>query len=123
MTAQDQRFRHEQHLRRRADFARTYARRSTAADGWLLVFACPNDLPYTRIGASVSRKVGGAVVRNRWKRLIREAFRLNYRHMPAGVDLIVIPRSGSPPALADMETSLVRLAQRAAKKSAMRNTK
>ncbi|HVE11921.1 MAG TPA: ribonuclease P protein component [Elusimicrobiota bacterium] len=47
-----------------------------------------------RLGLSVSRKVGGAVRRNRLKRLIREAFRLNRARLKAGVDVVFYPRPG-----------------------------
>ena len=68
------------------------------------------------MGLSVSRKVGGAVVRNRWKRLLREAFRLTRPQLPAGIDLIVIPRAGTEPTLAALMESLVRLAGRLERK-------
>jgi len=45
-----------------------------------------------RIGITVSRKVGGAVVRNRIRRLFREAYRLTRDGLPTGLDLILIPR-------------------------------
>ena len=85
----DQRFRREYRIRSSRDFRRAYQRRASASDQWLLVFAHPNDTAHPRLGLSVSRKVGGAVVRNRWKRLIREAFRLSRERLPKGVDLVV----------------------------------
>lgn len=105
-------------LKKRADFARVYGRRVSASDSWLLVFASDNRLAHPRLGLSVSRKVGGAVVRNRWKRLLREAFRLARAELPTGVDLIVIPRSAAEPELQSLTKSLVRLAGRAAEKLA-----
>ena len=111
----DQRFRREYHVRRGADFQRAYRRRCRASDGQLLVFAHPNELPYPRLGLSVSRAKGNAVARNRWKRLLREAFRLSREQLPTGIDLIVIPRGGKPE-LTALQKSLCRLAQRLAEK-------
>lgn len=113
----DQRFLPEHHIRRGADFDRVYRRRVSASDRYLLVFGCPNGLTDTRLGLSVSRKVGGAIVRNRWKRLIREAFRLSRPELPAGLDLVVIPRRGKmEPELVYLRPSLCRLANRVASK-------
>jgi ribonuclease P protein component len=112
----DERFLSAHRIRRGADFRRAYQRRCTAADDLLLVFGYPNGLPHARLGLSVSRKVGGAVVRNRWKRLLREAFRLSRPQLPAGIDLIVVPRPETEPALATLVESLSRLARRLAGK-------
>jgi ribonuclease P protein component len=76
------------------------------------VFGYPNGLPHPRLGLSVSRRVGGAVLRNRWKRLIREAFRISQHQLPQGVDLVVIPRGEADPELERLAQSLVRLAKR-----------
>src|SRR5229473_2898749 len=94
-----QAFRPFEHLRRPADFKRVYDRRRSASDDWLIVYACPNGLPHLRLGLSVSRKVGPAVLRNRLRRLYREAFRLSRHEMPVGLDLVVIPRKSGVPAL------------------------
>jgi ribonuclease P protein component len=103
-------------VRRGGDFRRAYQRRSSAADQRIVVYAHPNGLDCPRLGLSVSRRVGGAIVRNRWKRLLREAFRLTRRRLPEGVDFIVIPRPDAEPKLAALLDSLPRLAERAAKR-------
>jgi ribonuclease P protein component len=59
---------------------------------YLTVLATPSEGPVTRLGIVASRKLGGAVVRNRAKRLIREVFRS--QNPPAvACDLVVIPKS------------------------------
>ncbi len=98
-----------EHLRRPADFKLVYDRRRSASDGWLIVYVRENGLPYLRLGLSVSRKFGGAVQRNRLRRLYREAFRLTRHTMPVGLDLVLIPRKPAEPTLDQLKETLPRL--------------
>src|SRR6266571_6936234 len=116
--AQDFRFRPHEHLRTPSDFRRVYERRRSASDDLLIVYACPNGLPHLRLGLSVSRKVGQATHRNRMRRLYREAFRLTRSEMPAGLDLVLIPRSPQEPTLAELKRSLPRLVKQLARQLA-----
>jgi ribonuclease P protein component len=86
-----------------------------------LIFGAANGLPHCRLGLSVSRKVGGAVLRNRWKRLIREAFRTSRPRLPEGLDLVVIPRKKDDPELCQIQNSLADLAGRIARRLARSN--
>jgi ribonuclease P protein component len=112
----DQRFPARFRIRRNGDFRRAYRRRVSAGDERLLVFGFPNGFPYPRLGLSVSRKVGGAVYRNRWKRVLREAFRRSRKAIPGGLDLVVIPRQTAAPEFQQVTQSLTCLAQRLARK-------
>lgn len=109
-------FRPHLRLRKERDFARVYQARLFAADAVLIVNAGASSLPHPRLGLSISKRVGNAVVRNRWKRLIREAFRLSQSDLPAGLDLIVRPQRDSRAELDSIRKSLVSLARRLAKK-------
>lgn len=86
----------EQRLRSAADFSRV---RQRAPRGWthplLVLYAMPNDLGRTRVGITVSRRVGKAVVRNRVRRRIREAGRLLLPRVAAGYDLVFVARPAS----------------------------
>jgi ribonuclease P protein component len=112
----DERLLRQYRLRRRGDFQRVQASDVFAADQVLVVRGCENGLPYPRLGLAVSRQVGSAVVRNRWKRLIREAFRRCRARCPAGCDFVVRPRRGARPDYPRILTSLPRLASQVAQR-------
>jgi ribonuclease P protein component len=91
------RLRPAQRVRRSADFdvARESGRRFDA--GWFLLWARKrdDDRP-ARLGVAASRAVGGAVVRNRCKRVLRELFRRHQHEIPPGTDLVISARRSLP---------------------------
>src|SRR4029079_1616073 len=102
-------FRPEHRVRKQADFDRVYAARLFAADGVLIVNTAENGLPHSRLGLSIGKIVGKAVVRNRWKRLIREAFRLSRGDLPTGFDFVVRPQKAAVAEFEPIRKSLVEL--------------
>lgn len=104
--ARDQRFRKHDHLRLRSDFARVFARKWRAGDDVLAVYVARNGLSYSRLGLSVSKKIGNAVHRNYVRRRIREAFRTSKAEIPEGFDIICVARPKATDPRRDLGCSL-----------------
>ena len=83
-------FRSDQRIRRRADFQRVYERGARVHSRYVTVFILANELDVSRLGIAATKKLGGAVQRNRAKRLIRHVFRRN--NIAPGYDIVVIPK-------------------------------
>ena len=93
----------------RSEFLAVQARGQKQHAGAYVVLTLPNQLGFPRLGVTVSSRVGNAVVRNRVKRWVREAFRAAVEALPA-VDLVVIARSQAPAAGLAAATRAVRAA-------------
>ncbi|HKB16510.1 MAG TPA: ribonuclease P protein component [Planctomycetota bacterium] len=102
-------------LRGETTFRNVFREGARARGSVLQVIARGNDLPESRLGISVARRVTrSSPERNRLKRLVREAFRLNRRRLPTGLDLVVCPLVPGPAfTLAAVAAELERLSRQA----------
>jgi ribonuclease P protein component len=83
-------FRPHERIRRRPEFQLVYERGAKMHSRYSTIFILPNAGTVGRLGIAATRKLGGAVARNRAKRLIREVFRRN--KIAPGFDVVVIPK-------------------------------
>jgi len=79
-------------LKKNWDFRRVYRYGRTVVTKNIVLYYCPNGLPYNRLGFAISKKVGKSVVRNRIKRIYREALRSFEGEIKQGYDLVIIAR-------------------------------
>ncbi len=73
-------------------FRRLYAKGSSVASRELVVYCRRNGSRENRVGITVSKKLGCAVVRNRARRRLRECYRLHETQLQAGFDLVIVAR-------------------------------
>ena len=110
-------FRPRHRLSGATNYQAAYCHGCKRSSGPLTVFVRPNGLDEHRLGLSVGRRVGPAVVRNRLKRLLREAFRLSRADLPVlaggAFDLVVVVRPHHPLPLLSYQRLLGDLAARA----------
>jgi len=118
-------------LLKSAEFDRVFSQRCSCSDGLIVVYlALRNpalgipelgnpalgDSEQPRLGLVVSRKCGNAVVRNRWKRALREAFRLVQNDLPRNLDFVVLPQRRAKPDVVRLQDSFRQLAEQAARR-------
>lgn len=100
-------------LKNNIDFRKVYDNGKSLSNKFLVMFYIKNGLSYNRVGFSTTKKLGNAIIRNRVKRLIKEAFRLNNTDMSNGYDIIFLARIRSNTAnYKDIEKSILNLLKR-----------
>ncbi len=100
-----------EHLTRKKEFERVFNEGRVFKNNEVVLYIIPNELQHSRLGLVVSKKVGNAPRRNRAKRLLREAYRLNKHLLKTHVDIIAIPRHpfSSDLKLSDVEDGFKKL--------------
>ncbi|MDR2168490.1 MAG: ribonuclease P protein component [Clostridiales bacterium] len=80
-------------LRRNCDFKKVYKSGRAKGGKYLIVFATENGLNINRLGISVSKKMGKAVRRNKFRRRIKEAYRILEPNFRPGLDIVILPKT------------------------------
>ena len=98
------------------DFRKVFAFRLKVSNSHLALYAMPNGFSFNRLGVAVGKTNAHAAVRNRIKRLLREAFRLTREQQQAqGFDLVVVPKKGCMLEIAGLKDSFMNLTLQAMK--------
>ena len=108
-------FPRQRRILKRADFRAVYDGGVRVGSRLVAIFAlaAAPERP-ARVGLTVTRKIGNSVVRNRCKRLLREAVRKHWHVLPAGLDIVLHARHGLPAAQArEVENEIARMLPKA----------
>ena len=84
---------HFNSIKKNSDFQLVYRTGKSYANKLLVMYVVKTEKPESRIGISVSKKVGNSVVRHHITRLIRESFRLHESEIKTGLDIVVVARA------------------------------
>jgi ribonuclease P protein component len=107
-------FPREARLVKRGEFDAVYRAGKRRSSSLFTVFFRANELPQSRFGVSIKKALGGAVVRNRIRRRLREIVRCHRREIPTGWDIVIHPKSAVAKApFAALAADLMRLLQSA----------
>lgn len=82
-------------LRKRYQFQRLAHHGKRVVSRWIVIESFPNQTGITRLGITVTKRFGKSHDRNRFKRIVREAFRRCQKDLPPSLDLIVKPRTNA----------------------------
>ncbi|PKM66028.1 MAG: ribonuclease P protein component [Firmicutes bacterium HGW-Firmicutes-2] len=92
------------------EFVKVYQTGKSKANKFLIMYVLKKNENSSRLGISVSKKVGNSVIRHRVKRLIKEAYRLNSKSFWPGYDIVIIARStAKDKSYKDIESALMHL--------------
>lgn len=81
-------------IKKNSDFQKVYHNGKSYGNRYLVMYVLPSEQE-TRIGISVSKKVGNSIVRHRLTRLVRECFRLNKDRLDGQLDIVVVVRAAA----------------------------
>ena len=82
-------------LRKNSEFRHVYDRGCSFANKYIVMFFIKNDLDFNRIGFATTKKLGNSVVRSKFKRRMKESFRLNTTKFKQGYDIVFLARANA----------------------------
>ena len=101
-------------MKKTKDFHNVYENGKSYANRFIVLYVWENGCSINRLGISCSKKIGNSIVRHRFSRLVREAYRLQENVFNSGLDIVVVARACAREAsFFDIQDSLIRLAGKA----------
>ncbi|WP_138160429.1 ribonuclease P protein component [Peptoniphilus catoniae] len=101
------------YLKKNIDFQRVYKKRNINGNRHITVFYRKNDLPTKRVGFTITKKIGNAVVRNKLKRRLREIYKSNFDLLKDGYDYVfVMKKSAVDLSYQDLNNSFVHICKK-----------
>ena len=101
-------------MKKTIDFRNVYSNGKSYANKYIVLYVWKNDKTVNKLGISCSKKIGNSVVRHRFARLVREAYRLHEDMFNSGLDIVVVARACARDAsFFDIEGALLSLAGKA----------
>ena len=101
-------------MKKTSDFRNVYGNGKSYANKFIVLYVWKNNSSSNKLGISCSKKIGNSVVRHRFARLVREAYRLHEDVFNSGLDIVVVARACARDAsFFDIEESLLSLAGKA----------
>lgn len=85
----------EQTLRKNSEFRHVYDKGKSFANKYIVMFFIKNNLSFNRVGFATTKKLGNSVVRSKFKRRMKESFRLNDTKFTQGYDIVFLSRANA----------------------------
>lgn len=104
------------YLKKNVEFQRVYSARCITGNKTFTLFIRKNNLDYARVGFTITKKVGNAVTRNKFKRRLRDIYRVNYNKLKPGYDYVfVLKKEAVNLSYNDLENSFLHVLRKVGK--------
>ena len=80
-------------LKKHEQFTEVYNAKISYANRYMVMYIKENQSEINRLGITITKKVGNSIVRHRFKRLVRESYRINEEMLSSGLDIVIVARN------------------------------